>query len=139
MPAPTVVTHYAIDGQTRQTFATAWVDPGDGGPLAGLSVDSKQLPSGVAPLAGAFTTTGQSSPFTPIPGRGFNASLLGSLGGSVFQLEKSFDSTTWVVVDANFIAGGPISRVYQEPESGVVYRFNCTTYGGSSVPYRFSQ
>ena len=65
--------------------------------------------------------------------------------GSI-QIERSFDGGgTWVVANSGgggslaiFAAGTPVSIAFGEPELGVLYRLNCTTYSSGTINYRIS-
>ena len=97
-------------------------------------------------LTGTFTGTGQSGPVVPdrSPDRrstAFNVSLWGAFVATV-QLERSFDGgVTWLPLTA--IGGSlafttPCSEIFEEPESNVDYRLNCTAYTSGTVNYRLS-
>lgn len=100
-------------------------------------------PSGISPVTGAFTATGQSASFAQLAGRGFNASGWGTFSAGV-QLERSFDKgTTWLPITT---AGtqlykwtAPWSESAEDDEVGVLYRLNCTSYMSGTVNYRISQ
>lgn len=103
-----------------------------------------------AVVSGTFTGTGKSASFTA---RGsFNVLIYGSSGpngswnGSV-QVERSFDGgTTWVVAGISgagqqAIFNTPnqdVSIVGNEPERGVLYRLDCTSYTSGTINYRLS-
>lgn len=114
---------------------------------------SQQPPSGDkanAVLAGSFTGTGQSTCFSA---QGtFNIYIYGSGGpngawNASVQVERSVNGgTTWVVAG---VGGGGQQAVYNvpnqdvsvqafEPEAGVVYRFDCTSYTSGTINYRMS-
>jgi hypothetical protein len=89
---------------------------------------------------GTFTGTGQSA--TPVADGDFNLSLSGTFVATV-QVERSFDAgTTWLPV--TYVDGSalnwtaPVSTTLNEPESGVLYRLNCTAYTSGTVTYRIS-
>lgn len=103
-----------------------------------------------AVVAGRFTATGQSASF--LCWGPFNLFIYGSSGpnGSMtasVRLERSFDGgTTWVVCG---IGGSgqqavwntpdsDVSLVVGEPERGMIYRLNCTSYTSGNVNYRLS-
>jgi hypothetical protein len=97
-------------------------------------------------VTGTFTATGQSASFTPTVGIGklvpaFNMSLWGTFVATI-ALERSFDAgTTWLPLTAlgNAISfTGAATEVFDEPESGVIYRLNCTAYTSGTVNYRLS-
>jgi hypothetical protein len=94
-----------------------------------------------AALAGTFTATGQSAAVNL--GRYFNLSLWGTFS-AVVSLERSFDGgTTWLNCTradgtANSFSAAA-SLVCEEPEAGVLYRLNCTTYTSGTVSWRLSQ
>lgn len=62
------------------------------------------------------------------------------------QLERSFDGgATWLVANvggsgtlAQYTTGTPVALVFGEPEAGVLYRLNCTTYSSGTINYRIS-
>lgn len=94
-------------------------------------------------VSGAFTGTGQSAAISPIPEQGFNVSLWGTFVASV-RLERSLDNgTTWLPITAGgsamFTWTSPASEENEEPESGALYRLNCTAYTSGTVNYRISQ
>lgn len=110
------------------------------------------MSSGLVILSGTFTTTGQSANGIVIGT--FNAALWGTPLGSAGEtgtfsatvgIERSLDNgTTWVTVAtdgtgtlASYTA--PVSLTGFEPEDGVLYRFNCTTYTSGTINYRLSQ
>jgi len=100
-------------------------------------------PSGLTPVTGAFTAMGVSASFAPKAGRGLNPSLWGTFVGTV-RLERSFDGgTTWLPLTANGNAmvtlTAPCSEQWQEDETGVLYRWNCTAYTSGTIYYRISQ
>lgn len=76
----------------------------------------------------------------------FNISLWGGTG--TVQIERSFDGgTTWIplskdysgaIASYNVTAAAPVSLIADEPESGVLYRLNCTAWT-SAVSYRISR
>lgn len=83
-------------------------------------------------LEGSFAGTGQSDTFSM---RGqFNLSLTG-FGTATVQVERSFDGSTWLVVDS-FTADA--QKVVTEPESGVKWRLNCTSHTTGTINYRLS-
>lgn len=102
--------------------------------------------SGVSPVTGAFTATGYSAPFTPIPGRPFNFSgwldVSGSFVGTI-TLERSFDGgVTKLPLTALgsplFSLTTPFSEREQEDESGVQFFLRCTAFTSGKMNYRIS-
>lgn len=100
-----------------------------------------------APVTGSFTATGQSSSFRPVlrsangGGGAFNISLWGTFSGSV-TVQRSFDGgTTWVdkTPSSIYTLTAPASFTDEEPEVGVIYRLNCTSYVSGTINYRISQ
>ena len=96
-------------------------------------------PSGHSPkvpieiIAGTFTGTGRSSSF--VSHNNFNISLSGTWAGIV-SLERSFDDgTTWIVVET-FTAN--TERQVFEPEEGVHYSWNCSTFTSGTIVFRLS-
>jgi hypothetical protein len=90
--------------------------------------------------AGTFTGTGQSA--TPSPDGDFNVSLWGTFAATV-QLERSFDAGATLLpvtyVDGSALSwSGPVSTTLSEPESGLLYRLNCTAFTSGTVNYRIS-
>jgi hypothetical protein len=92
-------------------------------------------------VAGAFTAIGQSD-----PGEFFgqlNFSLWGTFVATV-SIERSFDGgATYLPVTNEYGVAyswsAPMSIVVDEPESGVLYRLNCTAYTSGTINYRVSQ
>jgi hypothetical protein len=93
--------------------------------------------------AGTFSAAGAGTSPLPFIGN-FNVTIWGTFVGTV-QLERSFDGgATWIVAakDTSGTAAAytaPCSLVCSEPESGVIYRLNCTAYTSGTVSYRISQ
>lgn len=89
------------------------------------------------PTGNAIATTGTD-----------NAALFTGAGitwSGTVQFERSFDGgNTFIVANigtgtlAQFTAGTPVSTVLSEPESGVLYRFNCPVYNSGVINYRLS-
>jgi hypothetical protein len=104
------------------------------------------LPSGIAPVTGAFTGTGYSAAFTPQPGRDINVTLTGSnYVGVTIQLLRSFDSgATKLPLTINSLPWavytGPVSEIpWNEPESGVEYFLWCSAFTSATAQgYRIS-
>ena len=108
----------------------------------------------MANVTGSFTATGQSGSFLPyVNARGttnaFNIVLSGT-AVAIVQLERSFDQgSTWVKLTVNgtqlykWSYDGSntvnISETAEEPEQGVFYRLNCTSYTSGTLNYRISQ
>jgi hypothetical protein len=97
-------------------------------------------------VTSTFTATGQSAAIIA-KGRDdgrpnfVNVSLWGTFVGSV-RVERSFDGTNWLPLTAlgtaiNFT--GPCSETFDEAETGVQYRLNCTAYTSGTINYRMSQ
>ncbi len=84
---------------------------------------------------GTFTATEQSdavSVYGP-----FNISLTG-FGVATVMLQASFDEgVSWV--DVQSFSGNAPKLQGDEPELGVLYRFNCTSYTSGAIAYRISQ
>jgi hypothetical protein len=71
-----------------------------------------------------------------------NVSLWGTFVATV-TLERSFDyGVTWLpltYIDGSAMSWtAPMSTNISEPEKGVRYRFNCTSYTSGTVNYRIS-
>lgn len=95
----------------------------------------------IARISGSFAGTG-ASPAIALRGK-FNFSLSG-FGSATVRLERSFDGgSSWKVVSkpdlsaASFTAD--VDGVGEEPEIGLVYRFNCTVHSSGTIAYRVSQ
>lgn len=96
-----------------------------------------------AVVLGSFSAAGQSASFSfwgP-----FNVALWGAGAAGSVQLERSFDGgTTWIIACYREVAAQmifttfPFSTTAWEPERGVLYRLNCTSYTGSAIDYRMS-
>jgi len=85
------------------------------------------------PVTGTFTSTGASAAF--VTREGFNISLR-DFGDAEVQLQRSFDKgVNWGVVEA-FTANA--EKRVDDPESGVYYRFNCSSYTSGTIVYRLS-
>ena len=99
-------------------------------------------PSGVTPVEGSFTATGQSSVMIPLAGRMSNVTISGTFVGSV-QLERSFDGSSWFPLTAAgmqlYVWSAPGSESFEDDESGVRYRLNCISYTSGTINYRVSQ
>jgi hypothetical protein len=95
-------------------------------------------------VSGTFSATGQSATFKPVNSY-FDALLnAASWTSSSVQLERSFDDgTTWYIASVDALG---TTAVYTQNFNGVgfeynpsvVYRWNCTAYGGSAIIYRLS-
>lgn len=91
---------------------------------------------------GSFTATGQSAGAL-IRGK-FNLAIWGTFTASV-ALERTFDGgTTWL--NCSLDAAGspnaltvPVALICEEPEPGVLYRLNCSSYTSGTVNWRISQ
>lgn len=92
--------------------------------------------------AGTFTATGGGTPLSPVPGK-FNVSVWGTFSATC-ALERSFDGgTTWINCtkpdgSSNSFTT-PMTLVCEEPENGVLYRINCSSFTSGTVNYRISQ
>lgn len=107
--------------------------------------------SGVLPVTGSLSATGQSSAFAPTYGRPFNMAFSGT-GTFELRLERQFSGdATWYPVEAGGV-GSPrydwstngsttvtISDSYSEAESGVTFRWDVVSCSGCSLTYRLSQ
>lgn len=88
--------------------------------------------SSIQPVTGEFTGTGVSFNFQ---GReGFSISLSGLTDATV-ELQRSFDGVAFLVVEP--FTSNAEKRV-DEPNIGVIYRFECTIYGSGTIAYRLS-
>ena len=117
---------------------------------AGTSTGSIQL--SIASTTQQISTQPQAFTFAPtgnaVIGGTDNAALFTGAGitwSGTVQFERSFDGgNTFIVANigtgtlAQFTAGTPVSTILSEPESGVLYRFNCTAYNSGVINYRLS-
>ena len=94
-------------------------------------------------IAGTFNAVGVSAVFVPSRNSppGFNISVWGTFVGTVV-VERSFDDGTtglpkWP--DAVYSMSSPMSFSDSEPEDGVKYRLNCSSYSSGTINYRVSQ
>ena len=93
-------------------------------------------------IAGSFAGTGASAAVA-VAGR-FNINLAG-FGSATVKVERSFDDgSNWHVAsrdaagaEAAYTANA--SLVADEPETGVLYRLNCTAFSSGPIAYRISQ
>jgi len=112
------------------------------GPVPSTVFGERYSPSGLSVVSGTFSATGHSASFTPLAGRGFNITASGTFSAS-FQLERSFNGTTWFPITAAgtqlYVWTAPESEQAQEDENSVKYRLNCTAYTSGTVTYRISQ
>lgn len=93
-------------------------------------------------IDGSFAAAGQSLPFGIPQNRvDFNISVWGTFSGTVV-VERSFDGgTTWIPKwpDAVYSISSPVTFSDSEPEEGVRYRLNCTSFSSGQINYRVSQ
>lgn len=88
----------------------------------------------IGSISGSFAATGQSSSIVLI--HQFNLSLSG-FGSASVNIERSFDNgSTWLVVET-YTADA--EKRGCEPENGVIYRLNCTSYTSGIIAYRLSK
>ena len=67
----------------------------------------------------------------------FNLDISGTFVGTV-ELQRSFDGgSSFQVVDGETHTA-PVSKVLEEPEAGVLYRFECTAYTSGTIVCRAS-
>lgn len=106
--------------------------------------------SGVTPVTGSLSATGQSAAFTPVYGRPTNLAL-SVTGAAAVQLERKFTGdTNWYPI--NGAAGQRYAwtttgtaavvvsdNTFVETESGVTLRWNVTSCSTCTVAYRISQ
>ncbi|WP_426043709.1 hypothetical protein [Caulobacter sp. DWR3-1-2] len=107
--------------------------------------------SGVAPVTGAFTATGNGAVFTPAAGRPFNLTVYatggtapGSALNATVYLARSIDGgTTYLPITATgaqlFSFTTVANESLYETQTGVTYRLICTLYTSGTVNYRFAQ
>lgn len=96
----------------------------------------------IALVSGTFGATGQSAAVELYGNYNFNLSFAGAVG--TVRLERSYDGgSSWVVTTkpdltaASFTAD--VDGVGFEPESNVLYRWNCTAYTSGTISYRLSR
>lgn len=106
---------------------------------------SSTVPDAASRVAtGTFTAVGVGTPAGNEMNHEFNVSIWGTFVASV-ALERSFDGGVTFVncsLDASGTANGmttPTSIVCREPESGMLYRLNCTSFTSGPVNWRISQ
>ena len=125
-------------GQALMAASISVTLASDQGPI---ETNISAAPSGLTPVVGSFSATGNSASFAPLSGRPFNISLWGTFAASC-ALQRSFDGSTWLPITAsgapvmNF--AGPVSEQWGESEVGVQYRLACTVTSGA-VNFRISQ
>lgn len=131
------LTKAALDVATNTTFPTLWYDDGSG-ILKQVVQSSLNLPSGIDPVTGQFTANGNSVPFGPIAGRGFNVCITDNFAG-VISVTRSFDNGIHYLATGQTFVAGVASLVIQEPEAGVLYRLECAHLTSGTPHYRMSQ
>lgn len=107
-----------------------------------MPVTSSFDASGIAPVAGTLSATGQTASFTPQLGRPIWLTLSGAWAGTV-TLERSVDGgTTWLPAT---LAGTALTYtanlnepVTEESVGGAIYRGNFTRTSGD-LTYRIEQ
>ncbi|MGB8275589.1 MAG: hypothetical protein WCF16_10020 [Alphaproteobacteria bacterium] len=88
----------------------------------------------VALASGTFGGTGQSASVA-LYGK-FNVSVQGTFVGTV-ALRRSYDQgSTWNTVESYTV---PTDKVGEEPESGILYRLDCTAFTSGTIVYRLSR
>ena len=107
--------------------------------------------SGVAPVTGTFTGTGNGLTFPPAAGRPFNLTVYATggtapgstLNATVYVARSTDGGTTYLPMTA---AGGGIysftalaNEALYESQTGVTYRLVCSSYTSGTVNYRWSQ
>ena len=98
---------------------------------------------GIRRIGGVISSTGATESVS-LDGRG---NVLLAFNGAVasVDLEKSFDDgASWHVASKDSVPNPAtyavdINGVIEEPEKGVLYRFNCTAYSSGSINYRISR
>jgi hypothetical protein len=131
----------SVPGGYLPAFAAYF--PNGLGTTTPLSVAGVYAASGVASVESTFSATGNSAAFTPIYGRNFNISIIGTFVGTI-QLQRYIDATIgWVPITA---AGtplltwtGPASEMWSESQVGVLYRLSMTAYTSGTATYSISQ
>lgn len=95
-------------------------------------------------VASAFTASGIGSTSNAFFVGGVNAVVSGTFAGTV-RIERSFDGgSAWLpvtsAIDGTVLAiTTPTAIVLDEPESAVLYRWNCTAYTSGTINCRLSQ
>lgn len=98
---------------------------------------------------GTFTAAG-ASPTTirPLPSADgltrFNVTLVGTFVATVALERLLPGETTWAPVASDSYGGttsmsAPVSFMVMDPEAGVIYRLNCTSWTSGTVNWRMSQ
>lgn len=93
-----------------------------------------------ADITGSFTATGGG--LSGLIKGEFNAALSGTFVGTVY-LQRSYNNgLTWAPLTAlgqDISFDAPCEEVFEEPEDGVLYRWNCAAYTSGTINYRISQ
>ncbi|MGB8274060.1 MAG: hypothetical protein WCF16_02190 [Alphaproteobacteria bacterium] len=88
----------------------------------------------IASISQTFSGTGATNP-VPLRGK-FNVSVQG-FGSAGVNLERSYDNgATWNIVETY---SANTDKVGEEPETGVVYRLNVTSWASGTLKCRLSQ
>jgi hypothetical protein len=99
--------------------------------------------SDLTPVAGSFSSIGQSAHFTPIAGRDFNIQVIFSGAVGQVNLERTFDGINFYPITGSGVGimrfTNDANEQWGDSEVGVQYRLNCTALSAGTVTYRISQ
>ena len=120
------------------------------GLVAGQTIVSVNVPSGttIGSVAGTSVTLAFPNGYTAasvVGGVDGAALFIGTATSASVQLERSADGgATWVICgtggagQAVYSNPAAISTTIGEPERGMAYRLNCTSYASGTINYRIS-
>lgn len=92
-------------------------------------------------LSGTFSTVGTSA---GVAVQGAANITLKFTGRAKVSFQRSFDGTTWQTLSRDITGdlteyNHDFNTVFDEPEAGVQYRFNCIEHETGTITYRIGQ
>ena len=137
------LTPIMVAAQTVTGTIQGTVSDSSGAVLPGATVTVRNVETGAQRTVVTNETGFYTTPFIQI-GRYTLTATLSGFGTATVRLERSFDGgSSWKTVSkpdltaASFTAD--VDGVGEEPEIGLLYRFNCTAFTAGPIAYRISQ